>query len=801
MSRQLNVPLKFIVLLLGLFSSCTITRKTPKDRPYLGKNSFEVTGGNFNKVQKSAILQRLNNQLDDSSRTTTRDTLFVIHFINHPPAYDTAYSGISARNMKASMFHLGFYNALVTYRSDTVGRRVNVHYKVEAGKQTRIDTVSYRLSDPELQALTLAHQDESVLVKNDPITKTAVLAEISRLVDTFRNNGYYKFTAAELRVRGDTSIEALTSVSDDPFEQLRLLAEAQQKRDSPEIRLAVVLNQPDDSTKLNQYRINNIYVLQDYRPGDVFSDTINITQRTTRSGSMILRYHDSYVRTNFLLRNITLKKDSVFRQDEYYKTLTNLSKAGVWQSVNIQVNELKDSNKVDLIAELIPGKKFGFEAALEASYSATSNTTNALAGNLFGLSMNVSLVNRNIGREAIRMTHSLRAGVELNNNSRSTNTKLINSNELGYRNTVVFPRLITPSRKYNRRHFEVAESFINTNLSYTNRLNLFSLQNVNLNAGYSWINKKNRKWTFRPLNAEFSYLFNQSDSFRRILTQNPFLNYSYNTAFVIGVGAGYSSVYRNPKHVQSVLKERYFTANAEESGLTWGALPILRKYKRKYVKLDVEYKYTVSYTKTALAFRLFAGVGVPIGNDTFKTLPFFKQYFGGGSNSMRGWPVRGIGRGGQRLTDLQANLFNDRTGDMRLEGNVEYRYDIARIIPNTLTLRGALFIDAGNIWNIKNSNPNGSEDSAQFKLKNLYKQLGVSAGTGFRLDFNYFILRIDLGFRFKRPELSYINDGWKVPPIGFDDFLKKLFTRGTNDEYRKWRYENFNFTIGISYPF
>jgi outer membrane protein assembly factor BamA len=138
---------------------------------------------------------------------------------------------------------------------------------------------------------------------------------------------------------------------------------------------------------------------------------------------------------------------------------------------------------------------------------------------------------------------------------------------------------------------------------------------------------------------------------------------------------------------------------------------------------------------------------------------------------------------------------------MQLEANIEYRYDIARIIPNTLTLRGALFVDAGNIWNFRNTKADGSEDSAQFQLKNLYKQLGVSAGTGFRLDFNYFVLRLDLGFRFKRPERFYINDGWQAPPLGFDDIFKKIFSRGANDEYRKWRYENFNFTIGVSYPF
>lgn len=168
---------------------------------------------------------------------------------------------------------------------------------------------------------------------------------------------------------------------------------------------------------------------------------------------------------------------------------------------------------------------------------------------------------------------------------------------------------------------------------------------------------------------------------------------------------------------------------------------------------------------------------------------------------MRGWPVRGIGRGGQMQPAYKQNIFNDRTGDIQFEMNTEYRYDIARIIPNLLTLRGAVFVDIGNIWTIKNTKRDGSMDSALFKFKNLYKEMGVSAGTGFRLDFNYVVLRFDFGFRFKRPELSYINSGWKSPSIGFDDAFRKIFTRGKDDEYRKWRYENFNFTVGISYPF
>ena len=783
-------------------------RKAPANKYYLRKNSFEVTGGNFTKTEKSTILDRLSNQLDDSAKVPSKDAFIFFEIIKKPLVYDSAYSGMSAKNMKASMFHLGYYNARASFRTDTSGKKVHVFYKIEAGKPTLIDTVSYKLRKPALQEIAVNSNEQSLLKKNDPITKNAVLGEINRLVDSFRNNGYYKFTAAELRVRGDTTIEALTNVSDDPFEQLRLLAEAQQKSDSPQIRLAVVLNPPTDSTKLTRYSINKIYILSDFRPNDDFSDTTSITQRATRN--YVLRYHQHLFRTSFLARNITLKSGQLYSQQEYYNTVSNLAQANVWQSVNIRLVEIPDSsNKIDVVIELIPAKKFGFEAALELSYSANTSGSTILGGNLFGISGNLSLTNRNMGREAIRMTHKIRAGIELNNNSNGNSNRLINSNEIGYSNTVVFPRLIFPTFlrfvanpfSSNRKNIKIpkGESFINTNLSYNNRLDLFNLQSVTINMGWSWLDKHKLKWEVKPFNLGFSYLFNRSDSFDNILKNNAFLKYSYNTAYTVGMSAAVSNQYFNPKHPRSQARERNIKFAVEESGLTWGNLGLLKKYLRRYAKFDAEYKYTVNYAKTALAFRLYVGVGIPLlGSDTNLTLPFFKQYLGGGANSMRGWPIRGIGVGGQPMASYDSkNGFNDRTGDMQIESNLEYRYDIARIIPNTLTLRGALFADIGNIWNTRYSRRDGIADTTQFKFANLYKQLGVSAGFGFRLDFNFFVLRFDFGFRFKRPELYYINDGWKAPTIGFDNFANKIFSASE----RRWRYENFNFSVGIGVPF
>ncbi len=508
------------------------------------------------------------------------------------------------------------------------------------------------------------------------------------------------------------------------------MAEAQAKKDSPEIKLQMVLNNPEDSTRLNQYTIRHIYLLMDYYPNDDINDTINITQRHTRS--FILRYHQALFRVGFLARNILMRPGQLFRQDDYNNTLNNLSKTSQWQSINIQIKEVKDSNKIDLIFELIPEKKFAFEAAAEASYAAATSNSNALAGNLIGLSFNLSLSNRNINREAIRMTHRLRAGVELNNNSKIANGSLINSNEISYGINVTIPRMYSFFGKKQtvgasgrkRINYKPGESFINGNFALTNRVNLFDLQTSTFNLGQtSTFQKgvfKGWKWVFRPINIEYNYLYNKTLRFDTILLENPFLRYSYNTSFVLGMGAGISNIYNNPRNISSISRERSIKLNFEESGLTWGLLPILNKYKARYFKTDAEYKYSINFPKTSVVFRAFLGVGVPIGRDT--SLPFFKQFFGGGTSSMRGWPIRGIGAGGQPLATYTSTLFNDRRGDMQIEFNGEYRYNIARIIPNVLTLRGALFVDIGNVWNIKNSKADG-----QPTLHNVNFQICISS--------------------------------------------------------------------------
>jgi len=814
--------LKKLIFFSLILSSCTVPKKYQQNKPFLFSNTIEVTGGNFTKDQRNSLKQKLYGQLDDSAKVNVRDFLFLRHVIVKPPAYDSAYTAISAKNMKGSLLHLGYYQAKDSVKVDTVKHnalkigwlyvkrekqeRVYVKYIINAGNPTVIDTMSYRFKKAELQQLALDTRPKSFLVKGNPVTKADILGETSRLVELYRNNGYYKFTSDNLKLRGDSTIAALTNVSDDPFESLQLLEEANQKRDKPTVKLAMLLNPAADSLTLTKYYIKDIIIYPDFTQEDLNNKAPYIAD-TTRSG-YIIRYHKKIVRNGLLVRHMAMMKGEVYSQENYARTIGNFSKSGVWQNTNIQIEELKDSSgKVNMIVQLLPAKKYGFEAGIEASYSANSNTNSASianAGNLLGLSTNVSLQNRNVARTGTKMTHAIRAGIELNLNAGGPNRK-INSNELSYTNTISFPKLLGPINLiYPNKKLVSQHTFINVIPAFTNRINLFNQLSATATFGneFTSIKHPNRKNLFKFLNIEYSYLYNQTQSFKDTLALNPYLRYSFNTALVIGVlNYGYTSTYINPKKLNH---QRFFRWNIEESGLLLGRLTTFDNLLRQFIKTDAEYTYTVQKAKSSITFRAFAGVGIPIGkSDT--TLPFFKQYFSGGANSMRGWPIRGIGPGSKALAPYNSRTLNDRTGDIRLEVNGEYRYDIAQIIPNSLILRGAFFVDAGNVWNFKNTRPGGGTDTLQFNFNRLYKQLGVTAGTGFRFDFNYFLIRFDLGFRFKRPDIAK-NNGWQLPEITYNNLFKKgelieISPGQFGNANRIWRYENFNFTIGLSYPF
>ena len=187
-------------------------------------------------------------------------------------------------------------------------------------------------------------------------------------------------------------------------------------------------------------------------------------------------------------------------------------------------------------------------------------------------------------------------------------------------------------------------------------------------------------------------------------------------------------------------------------------------------------RYTLNINKkNQLAWRFIAAAGIPYGNSS--TMPYLRQYFVGGTNSVRAFIARSIGPGSFNSTDLGTDVYIDQAGDIKLETNVEYRFDIYKF------LKGALFADAGNIW-LVNEDP--QRTGGKFKFDTFYHQIAVGSGAGLRFDFNYIIFRIDLALPLCKP---YLEEGnrWVINQID-------LFNSS-------WRKENLVWNFAIGYPF
>jgi outer membrane protein insertion porin family len=795
----------FIIALfaIAIATSCSLPiryKKTPKGRPYVADNTININDAKLSKDDKDLLKIGLRRQLEDSLKITVKEKFFVFKTVSKPPAYDSQAVAQSAENMRKNLLQLGYYRANVTANTQfKKGRKAYNIFNVQLNKPTVIDTVNYVLRNQNLQNLANNNLNNTLLNKYQPFTKSAATGELARLVALFRENGYYKITTDELKLRGDTSIAALTEISDDPFESIELLAAAAAKaNDTQRIKLAVVLKNLNAKERFVPFKIGKVNVYPDFFP----TDSAENKQYTTSQFDSLTFFEKRKIFTQkFVATNIFLKPGQLFSQTNYSKTLSALSARNVWQNVNITFTEQLADSTLNVTIELIPAKLYSFESSIDFSYSANANTntvTTINAGNLLGIGLNAVLGNKNLGKQGINFTNRLRFGIEANMGSNlGGGSQAINSNELAHDLNLAFPRFIFPFKKLENKSYNT-QSFINTSISYANRFNLYNLNSVNLGVGYSWLNKKQNKFTVKPINIEFARLFNTSANFEKLLDSIPFLRYSFNTSFAAGISANYTATHASKKNANI---QTSINLNFEESGYTW-SLPfrltnVFSNTLRQYIKTDVEYKVFKRYpnTKNSLVWRTYLGIGISSRRDS--TLPFFKQYFAGGPNSMRAWPVRGVGRGSQAAIPFNSSTsFNDRTGDIRFETNLEYRFNILTVSPNFITLRGALFADVGNIWNLRNSKL-GSTDSTHFEIKNLYRDLGVGLGGGLRVDFTYILLRFDLGFRFKRPELAYINNGWRSPNIGFDDAFSKLFSR----RQKQWRYENVNFSIGIDVPF
>ena len=697
--------------------------------------------GNITKDEKIRLTNELGNYWDDSIRVKKVSQLGVRTVIKNPAAYDTANLVRSMQYMNEYLNSQGYYYATFFPEINTEfiknQERKKIALNIDLGKNITFDSISYVLKDSTLQKLTEGDKKNSLIKFGDPYTKGAISNELDRMVNLYRQNGYYQFTREHVFAHVDSLDKRLFTLTLDPIQQTELMAIARGSREkSSSWPVAMERRLNIDSSAITPYKIGKIYYYPETRITD-FTDSLPFSK-------------------NFIE---TIQENTVMR---YQKGLF-----------------IRDKDTLDFHFFLVPAIKQSYSIDLEGS----RNTTDIGSGNLWGLSTNLSYTNRNVWKRSIQSLTTFRTGVELNILNQKSDP-LIQTFHISLGQTYAFPRLILPVKSWKPlQNVDDKRTLLNVTGSYVDRRDYYLLRSLVSSWGYEW-KKKNVTWLYKPINVEL-YTIERFSKLDSLILTNPFLQTSFNEGRVIGQTISY---FKNIISAKNPDRSHFIRLGFEESGSLFALFNARSSQIYRFIKSEAEYRQTTKYNKgkNALAMRAFAGIGINYGSDSLigNTLPFFKQFFAGGPNSMRAWRLRQLGLGSSIQSDtISTSSYRDRFGDMQLEANIEYRFRLASI--GSFKIESALFADIGNIWSVK---PIPSDPEAQFSLKRLGKDLAIAMGTGIRFDFTYFLIRLDAAYKVKDPARLY-NNGW------MNSFAFKE-TRANGLQV-----DNFALQLGIGLPF
>ena len=362
-------------------------------------------------AERQDLETRLANQLDDSLKIKVVSFGGIRKTLIRPAVFDTNYANRSVVFMNALMISLGYYQARIQWDSSLkrIGKqqRVTIDFEVTLGKNLKLDSVGYELADTALQQLTLKNRKASLLVKAKPYSQQQVSAELDRLIELYKNNGYYKITKEDIYAEVDTVLAGLINPGLDPFEQIRLLNELKNKRDNPTINVIIKQRTKAGSGHLKQYHIGEINI---YPNLQLFDDSTRKSFDSSSVRGITVFSTDNKFKSPFLRRNSSLVPGTLYRQRDYFKTINTFSQLGAWQQVNVELYSNDSLGLVNANLNLYPQKKLGIGVDLEV----TRNSGDVLAtGNLFGVGLNLGVRNRNFARESIQSNTNIRGGIEL----------------------------------------------------------------------------------------------------------------------------------------------------------------------------------------------------------------------------------------------------------------------------------------------------------------------------------------------------------------------------------------------------
>lgn len=691
---------------------------------------------------------------------------WLIDKVGEPPVvYDSTLAQKSSQLMENYMFNYGYFYAHVTDTAITKNRRTKVTYSITPGPSWKIGDVTYPLSAFKTDTFVYNTKASTKLKTGERFDIANLKAERERIESVLRNSGFYYFNREYVTFNLDTTTNP------------------------QHVNIKVIINQPSDTSQHKQYRINNFYVVTDFATDLTYDTLRRDTVITGDSSEFHILAQKTVVRKNILRDVIFFRRGWLYNRDRETRTLIRLSQLGVFKFISMDFNKSKTrpGDYLDCFINLTPAKRQEWGA---------SGDVNISNEGLFGTSLSLSYKNKNISKRADKFLVDVSTGVQVKF-SKKENVQIITSN-LNVSTTYYLNRFLLPFRKriLLNRNINPLTRFTAT-YNFEDRYDfdtlgnvtfLYQLHNFNLSFGYEWTRNPIMRHVLNPATVTFYLLPKQGSEFVRRLNLNPILKSSFEEQVIIG--PNYTFIYDPYQRGITARHYMYFRTSVETAGnIIYAGFKaannhsandslyyIFKKPFSQYFRVEADWRNYIKIRNHGMfAIRTYAGIGVPYGNSY--ALPFIKQFSVGGPNSLRGFLIREVGPGGYVDTSAynvetgqKSNVgFFNQTGDIKLEMNAEFRFDIYK------WLKGAVFMDAGNVWTVrKDTRENGS-----FAFDRFWKEFAVDAGAGIRLDFNFFVIRFDYGFPLRDPRKNESN--------------RWLFQ---NAQFRKGQFQ-----LAINYPF
>nr|WP_178986817.1 BamA/TamA family outer membrane protein [Winogradskyella helgolandensis] len=615
----------------------------------------------------------------------------------------------------------GFFYSTATSSFEEKEIEASINYKLNVTEPYKMEHFEIDSMPSPLYEAVKKETDKSPFQNNMRFDLSNMKLERQRIDTKLKQKGYYNLNSDFFIFEADT-----TQYDKKRFDLfLKLKAEVPKKATIPyQIYTINVFSNYDlqDSTYVAPERFNNKNYIQD----TLF---------------MKLKYLDEFV---------TLKEGDLYSPDESKNTARRLSKIGAYKYVNIQYKEI-DSLETDSLG-LLEANIFLSPLTKRAVRAELQGVTKS--NNYTGPHLALTYSNRNVfnGGETLNISTNVGYESQFASGDDAGNTSL----ELGLTTELIFPRVLFPV-KINTDFFKysIPKTKTSIGLNYLSRSELYTLLSANGQFGYSWNANKYITYAFNPISVSYTRLSNTTDEFDAILDENVYLQQSFDQQFISGMT--FSFTYNEMVDANDP-NQFYLNTTLDVAGNSISLLgqettsgepkEFLGLEYAQYAKADLDLRFHLNFGKDraqTLATRLFAGYGLPYGNSD--VIPYVKQYFSGGPYSVRAFKTRSLGPGtyDDESDDDSDVTYFDQTGNIRLEANVEYRFPLFSFF------KGAVFADAGNVWNSKTNSVFDGEDKF---TSNFINELGMGAGFGLHIDVQGFVIRFDLAAPFHDPSLA-----------------------------------------------